>query len=575
MRKAYSYIRLSTETQLKGDGLRRQLEKSKNYALQHSLELVNSIDGVELKDIGVSAFKSANTQKGTLSIFLRLLEDGKIEKDSILLIESLDRLSRDKITSALTQFMSILDSGIEIVTLIDGQTYTKEKLNREPSSLYISLGVMFRANDESETKSNRLSSAWKNKRDNAATKVLTKTLPAWLSYNDESQTIEIVADKAKIVKKIFEMCIDTCGLYIIAKHLNESKVPVFSTGKLWYRSYITKILHNRAVLGEFQPHKIVNKKRVPEGDVIPNYFPRVIDEQMFHLAHAAIHRRTLSDKGRKGKTFGNLFSGIVYCGTCGSKMSFRNRGSEVKGGKSLLCSKKMEGGSCSSSEWGVIAFESRIISHLREVEFSSLINKEVSKQQQIQDELTSLKSQLKEKNIEVEKFLDMVQTEDLNESVKNKLKVRLNAHEDAITEITQQIKAKELELESELEIAKLFDAAELKNMLRLIDEKQSDYLFRSSVNQLLAKTIERIELCDMPYVFQPWDFDDEDGIVKQFRKLNLNMSKHKIDQLVEKESFKRFASKYHNQILIRYRTGTVRRIFVGDDMSIVNSARRK
>jgi len=36
---AYSYIRFSTPEQLKGDSLRRQLEKSQNYADEHGLDL--------------------------------------------------------------------------------------------------------------------------------------------------------------------------------------------------------------------------------------------------------------------------------------------------------------------------------------------------------------------------------------------------------------------------------------------------------------------------------------------------------------------------------------------------------
>jgi len=146
--------------QLKGDSLRRQLEASKNYALQNNLELVESIDGIPLKDIGVSAFKGENIKKGALSLFLNLLEEQRIESNSILLIESLDRLSRETITNAFTQFISILNSGIEIVTLLDGQTYTKEKIDKEPSSLYISLAVMFRANSESDIKSKRLHASW-------------------------------------------------------------------------------------------------------------------------------------------------------------------------------------------------------------------------------------------------------------------------------------------------------------------------------------------------------------------------------------------------------------------------------
>ena len=59
--KAYSYLRMSTDLQLKGDSRRRQLEASKAYAEAEGLELA---DDAQLEDIGISAFKGANVQSG-------------------------------------------------------------------------------------------------------------------------------------------------------------------------------------------------------------------------------------------------------------------------------------------------------------------------------------------------------------------------------------------------------------------------------------------------------------------------------------------------------------------------------
>ena len=44
-RKAYSYIRMSTDAQLKGDSLRRQLENSSRYIADNNLELVEDLAG--------------------------------------------------------------------------------------------------------------------------------------------------------------------------------------------------------------------------------------------------------------------------------------------------------------------------------------------------------------------------------------------------------------------------------------------------------------------------------------------------------------------------------------------------
>jgi DNA invertase Pin-like site-specific DNA recombinase len=58
--KAYSYVRMSTDIQLKGDSKRRQVEKSERYAKEHGLDLVSDF---ELEDIGVSAFRGDNVRR--------------------------------------------------------------------------------------------------------------------------------------------------------------------------------------------------------------------------------------------------------------------------------------------------------------------------------------------------------------------------------------------------------------------------------------------------------------------------------------------------------------------------------
>lgn len=151
---AYSYIRMSSELQLKGDSLRRQIELSERYADEHDLELVRDFN---LHDIGVSAFKGANIAKGALGRFLGAIEERKVPRGSYLLVESLDRLSRQDITSSVTLFLNITQSGVNIVTLADNQFYRAGKT--EFAQLIYSIVVMARANEESEMKSSRISAA--------------------------------------------------------------------------------------------------------------------------------------------------------------------------------------------------------------------------------------------------------------------------------------------------------------------------------------------------------------------------------------------------------------------------------
>ncbi|MDB5645192.1 recombinase family protein, partial [Methylobacterium sp.] len=141
---AYSYIRMSTDQQLKGDSLRRQTELSRRWAEQHGLVLDES-----LRDIGVSAYKGKNRRNGALGRFINMVENGRVKNGSFPLVESLDRLSRDQVLEALSLFLEIIRSGITIVTLTDDQTYSQESVGDDWSKLIISLTIMARAHEES------------------------------------------------------------------------------------------------------------------------------------------------------------------------------------------------------------------------------------------------------------------------------------------------------------------------------------------------------------------------------------------------------------------------------------------
>jgi len=116
VKKAFSYLRYSTPEQGQGDSVRRQLELSRQYAETHSFELDESLK----PDKGVSAFRGKNRTEGNLGAFLHDCQSGRVPKGSALLVESLDRLSREQVEEALYQFLDIIRSGIEVHTLSDG-----------------------------------------------------------------------------------------------------------------------------------------------------------------------------------------------------------------------------------------------------------------------------------------------------------------------------------------------------------------------------------------------------------------------------------------------------------------------
>lgn len=367
---AYSYIRMSTERQLKGDSLRRQMDLSQQFANDHGLELVENL---ELHDIAVSAFKGDNLKSGALGKFLDAVNHGEVPQGSYLLVESFDRLSRQNIDIALSLFLQITNSGINIATLSDGQVYRANETKFE--QLIYSIVVMARAHEESETKSKRISAAWANKRANIGKQILTRTRPAWLEVSEDKTKFVSIPERATAIQRIFSEGSSGHGSYSITRHLNEDGVLPFGRSNGWIESYVSKILKNRAVLGEFQPCKKMDGKRVPVGDVIEDYFPRIIDEETFLKVQVDRRARSVHGGGRKGKFQRNLFTHIVKCAYCGASMRFVDKGNGPKGGKYFKCSAAVRGMGCESKSWRYADFESSFFHFVREIDLTAVIEK--------------------------------------------------------------------------------------------------------------------------------------------------------------------------------------------------------
>jgi DNA invertase Pin-like site-specific DNA recombinase len=371
-KKAYSYIRMSTVNQLKGDSLRRQTAAAKEYAEQNNLTLDEDLNFL---DLGVSAYKGENARTGGLSHFLEAAKKGDIKKGSTLIVESLDRISRAEVRLAAEIFLSILNSGITIVTLMDGMTYHPDSTDSMP--LIQSLMIMARANEESEIKSKRLISKWENKREQIKHKKLTSMCPKWLILSKDKKEFYSIQDRVKIINKIFDLSIMGQGDHSIVKTLNKEKIAPFGNGIFWQKSSVTKLLQNRALIGEFQPYRMVGKKREKVGDIIHNYFPTVIEPSKFQKAQIARQSRKVCGAGNKSTYSNNLFAGLLYCAECNGKMHYVNKGTGPKGGQYLICDNKRRGViECDSTTWKYQEFETSFLSIVSELDLPKiLVNK--------------------------------------------------------------------------------------------------------------------------------------------------------------------------------------------------------
>ncbi len=338
--RAYSYVRFSSPEQREGDSLRRQTEAARAYADRHDLELSEE----SFEDLGLSAFRGRNIVEGSLGVFIEAVKSGRIKPGSVLLVESIDRLSRQRIMAALGRFSDILGLGVDIVTLTDGRRYTAESLDNL-GDLMLFLVEAARSHSESKMKSERNSAKWRERQRKASEgQIVTSKGPGWLTVKGD-KFVEI-PKRVKIVRRIFAMSANGHGHAYIARELNADGIKPFGRGDGWHRGIVSKILSNKATLGIYQPmrwdHKSDGRKvRVEVGEEIAGYYPQVIEPELFYSIRHAPSRPS----GKQGKAPQNMLRDLAVCGRCGKPLHLKNNGYK-HGGHYLYCDGRMRWKSC-------------------------------------------------------------------------------------------------------------------------------------------------------------------------------------------------------------------------------------
>lgn len=330
---AYSYIRFSRPEQLKGDSLRRQKAASQKWCEKNGYHLDTKL---KLTDKGLSGYSGEHLIRGKLGAFAKLVETGQVAKGSVLIVESLDRLTRQEVPTALEFFLKLLRLGIQIVTIEPEDWFKRESLSE--IQLIIVIVILSRAHNESATKSRRLKDAWEEKRRklNEDSKPISRRAPTWLQLREDRSGFDLHPEKSPIVKRLIQIYLGGTGINAIARTFNQEKIPPLGEGgrqaKLWQKSSILKILKSRALIGEFQPHLGRSNqdqgKRKKIGDPIEGYYPALISEADFY----SVQKKLADQKfpGRTGNGAGsvtNLFQGLLFDARTGSTMQIVDKGS--------------------------------------------------------------------------------------------------------------------------------------------------------------------------------------------------------------------------------------------------------
>jgi DNA invertase Pin-like site-specific DNA recombinase len=217
--KAISYLRFSTPEQTLGNSTERQLKAARDYCAHNGLELDEDLS---IADEGLSGYKGHNVERGSLGHFLNEVKAGKIPTGTALIIENLDRPSRQGIDATTDLLKQLTKSGIDVHVIAINRVL-KAGFNNSLVD-YMLIGVQADlAYQESKKKSERIGSAWASKRARLGKpgELYTRNIPEWLTVED-GKIVE-VPEVVSMVREAFRMAgngigVDTPELSAISSH---------------------------------------------------------------------------------------------------------------------------------------------------------------------------------------------------------------------------------------------------------------------------------------------------------------------------------------------------------------------
>jgi DNA invertase Pin-like site-specific DNA recombinase len=358
-------IRFSTPEQAHGDSLRRQTEAARAYAARHDLDFDETLD---LTDPGISAHYGKNVEVGKLRAFLDGVRDKIIPQGSYLLVESLDRISRQTVRKAVRTMEEIVEAGVTLVDLSDGgKRYSAETLDNDHGVSFMMMALRFmRAHEESALKSRRLLAAYENKRSKAKQndtgKPFTRMMPAWLEWQDDAKKVAAIPERASVIQSIFQKAGEGWGQHRITQWLNQQGIPTWGgrgkqrRAEQWHRSYVKKLLTNSAVVGTFTPHQkrtdASGKRTRRPLDPVQGYFPIVVDHELFERVASRIG--AAAPRGRNAtREPASIFAGVIKCARCGGVVTRVSKGEHVY----LVCSRANRKGTKNGCKYLAVRYE--------------------------------------------------------------------------------------------------------------------------------------------------------------------------------------------------------------------------
>lgn len=420
-RKAYSYQRFSSLKQKSGDSVRRQNQAALDFCKQYKLLLTDTF-----RDEGVSGFRGKNfSNESALGAFLKLVNDGVIPKGSVLILENMDRLSRQSILPCLSKFTQIIESGISIGVLSLNKILSVESVTDNMSELMMVLVEFSRAHNESQTKSIRIKSVFNAKieRMKKGERIYLSQMPGWITGLENGKFV-LDETKVSLIKEMFTRFLAGHSCNHIAKIFNEEKMTTISgiKGSSWQGSTVSNLLKSKHVIGWYRM-ELVDKQN-GDGQTLlnafesDNYLPQIISHKIFQLTQQKLNFNVTNRGGSKFGNVRNLFKGLLRCAECGKLIDLHtHKYVNVKGQTMFYsryyCRKNDLGGDCSNKGiMNVKEFETNFFDFIIMAKVHNLPSSN-PKHQNLK--LTSLENELAKVEMRIERVVKLLETDELSD----------------------------------------------------------------------------------------------------------------------------------------------------------------
>lgn len=488
----YCYRRLSTMSQVvSGQGLDDQRSIIERFLEENAEKFTG--EPTYITDEGISAYKDANiAEDSALGLFLKDVKEHRIGFGSALLVTSLDRLSRRNAWSENTiQF--IVNSDVVVFDISTGLVLKKD----DPFTKIHMEIILSRSHNESLMKSVRAKTAWENKVLKAVEKgeVLSNKLPRWLENVDNKYALK--PGKAEEIRQIFEWYIHGYSTGQIVKMLNDGSRLVTISKLLRDRRLIGEhkrlngqilpsvypivvepekfaivqnlIDSNKAHVGNAPDNLLENTEEVEEifrlteeglstGQIVRKLKngwttvnvlrvlrdeevvkKEIIDNLTFKRVQERLTKKGIAKRVRKDITrsendvITNLFAPVLHCGLCGGRVALHYNHLKTK---YISCRTREEKKTCTAKGVQYIHLEENILSTIRKINFSALMDSEENKNFSGE----AKKAELQSLRAEEKRYIDAIKERELQKKRKSfELQAGLSDVRDAIEELAKEI----------------------------------------------------------------------------------------------------------------------------------------